>query len=111
MPLDQGLIRTRVLMIAEAGPLAETVIRDIIKEAERHAQERAEKANLGQGLASLGLEVSTDLPPTEVLARIRGIREEVQGAYEAIRGSPGASPGLPGGPPRAIIRPDKGDKE
>jgi hypothetical protein len=41
--LDVSLIRNQVLLLHDAGPLAEAVIRNIAAEAERHALECSSK--------------------------------------------------------------------
>ncbi len=84
MPLDVNKIRNQVLLIHEAGPLAETVIRNVVAEAERYAEERAQRSMEG---SLFEVKVEPRRPegtfPVAVddkgrfLGIIRGIREDL----------------------------------
>ena len=65
--LDTDLIRIQVLLLHEAGPLAENVIRKIAAEAERHAADSARKA-----------ERAPELPPEVIVTLIRNVRGDLE---------------------------------
>lgn len=103
MPLNLELIRTRIHLSAEPGPVAEATIRAIVAEAERYATERLEEAKIaprvtigGQG-ALFGAQVDLSLNPEAQRAKeaLQAMRKDLQGALGMVRGGVAPRAGLP----------------
>lgn len=110
MPLNLELIRTRIHLSAEPGPVAEATIRAIVAEAERYATERVESAKAkpqpastpgGQG-ALFGGEVEDSHLDGALYAReaLQAMREDLQEALGTVRGGGYPRAGLPAQPER-----------
>jgi hypothetical protein len=69
--LDVNLIRNQVLILHEAGPLAEAVIRRLAAEAERHAAECAAEAGKQPSL------FDTSVPSSLVITLVRNVRGDL----------------------------------
>lgn len=72
--LNTSLIRDQILVISEPGPLAGAVVKNVIAEAERYAQERVSRARPQAGT----LDLSPVREAREILAGL--VRSEGGGA-------------------------------